>query len=60
MDYDYDFDALIRESAEQSTCPDKKMVCCHELNKKEVPNEENSYDYEINLKCYEFRKEGYR
>merc|ERR1712037_812279 len=60
MDYDYDFDALIRESAEQSTCPDKEMVCCHELNKKEVPDEEKSYDYEINLKCYEFRKEGYR
>ena len=50
--------AWIREAAEQSTCPDKEMVCCHELNK--VPNEEKNYDYEINLKCFEFKKEGYR
>ena len=52
--------AWIREAAEQSTCPDKEMVCCHDLNKEEVPDEEKNYDYEINLKCFEFKKEGYR
>ena len=50
-------DALIREAAEQSTCLDKEMVCCHDHNI-ELPDE--YYDYEINPKCFEYRKEGYR
>jgi hypothetical protein len=56
----YNVDALIKDAAEQSTCPDKEMVCCHELNTDEVPDVEKNYDYEINLKCFEFKKEGYR
>ena len=36
------------------------MVCCHKLNTNEVPNEQDYYDSELNLQCFEYRNEGYR
>ena len=50
-------DALIREAAEQSTCPDTEMVCCHELNKKEIPDESIS---EEQNQCQMHSEIGYR
>ena len=50
-------EAFIREAAEQSTCPDTEMVCCHELNKKEIPDESIS---EEQNQCQMHSEIGYR
>ena len=50
-------DALTREAAGLSTCPDTEMVCCHDLNKKEVPDEFISEEYD---QCKTYSEIGYR
>ena len=60
-------EAFIREAAEQSICPDTEMVCCHDLNKKEIPDETDvekdvitdDYNPEVEI-CSEYESEGYR
>ena len=48
---------LLALVAEQSTCPDTEMVCCHELNKKEIPDESIS---EEQNQCQMHSEIGYR
>ena len=50
-------EAFIRDAAEQSTCPDTDMVCCHDLNKKEIPDESIS---EEQNQCQKHSEIGYR
>ena len=50
-------EAFIREAAEQSTCPNTEMVCCHDFNKKEIPGESIS---EEQNQCQKHSEIGYR
>ena len=55
--FNNNFEASQREEAEQSICPDTEMVCCHELNKKEIPDESIS---EEQNQCQKHSEIGYR
>ena len=55
-------EAFIREAAEQSTCPDTEMLCCHDLNKKEIETSNSETDYydQEQESCSSYENEGFR